>query len=83
MVAALKEKGIIGTQSQLSPKTIKAMDALIFKHNAEHHRENTNKLTRGKYRYVIIAHCLVWHEQQQREYSERVEIEIKMNLKKI
>ena len=29
VVAALKHKGIIGTQSQLSPKTVQAMDALI------------------------------------------------------
>ena len=48
VVAALEEKGIIGTQSQLSPKTIKAMDALIFKHNTEHHWENINKWTSGK-----------------------------------
>ena len=66
VVAALKEKGIIGTQSQLSPRTIKAMDALIFKHNTEHHREHINKWTSGKYEYVIIAHWLVWHEQPQR-----------------
>ena len=53
------------------------MDALIFKHNNEHHRENINAWTSGKYEYVIIVHCLVWHEQQQREYSERIEIKIK------
>ena len=57
------------------------MDALIFKHNTEHHRENMNKWTSGKYEYIIIAHCLVWHEQRQKEYSERVEIEIKTDMK--
>ena len=58
------------------------MDALIFKHNARHHRENINKWTSGKYEYIIVAYCLVWHEQQQKEYSARIEIEIKTDLKK-
>ena len=40
VVGQLKEKQIIDTQSQLSPRTIHAMDALIHRHNAKHHREN-------------------------------------------
>ena len=58
------------------------MAALTCKHNAEHNREHIDEWTSGKYEYIIIAHCLVWHEQQQREYSERVEIELKTDFKK-
>ena len=78
----LKEKNILDTQSQLSPKTINSMDAMINKHNAKHHAEATDKWKNGKNEYIITAHCLVWNEQQQSEYSERTEFEIKTDKQK-
>ena len=57
VVAALKNERIVGIQSQLSPTTVKAMDALILKHNARHHRENINRWVTGKYEYIIVAYA--------------------------
>ena len=58
------------------------MDAWINKHNAAHHADTIKKWQTGKNEYIITAHCLVWNEQQQRQYSERTELFIKSDKQK-